>query len=125
MQPPRLTSLELPARAFVPGITERPPEGWLEERIADPIPADLDRLLGCETFRYGFDLFHAGLYWEAHEAWETLWQVARKRAGREREARAIQVLIQIAASELQLRMGRPDGAASLARKAARQEPLGD
>ncbi|ESW67076.1 hypothetical protein X772_34820 [Mesorhizobium sp. LSJC280B00] len=31
-------------------------------------------------FLWGIDLFNHGYYWEAHEAWEGLWQVADRRA---------------------------------------------
>ena len=106
----------------MPGKTPRPDETWLAERLPDPVPEDLDRLLGCEAFRYGVDLFHAGFFWEAHEVWETLWQVARRQPNRAVTARALQVLIQIAGSELQLLMGSESGAESLARKAARRDP---
>ncbi|MER9007639.1 DUF309 domain-containing protein [Mesorhizobium sp. M0862] len=29
-------------------------------------------------FRWGIDLFNHGYYWEAHEAWEPLWQTANQ-----------------------------------------------
>jgi predicted metal-dependent hydrolase len=32
--------------------------------------------LGIIAFLWGLDLFNHGYYWEAHEAWEGLWQVA-------------------------------------------------
>ncbi len=84
------------------------------------MPADHGQLLGCEAFRYGFDLFHAGFFWEAHEVWENLWQVARRTEAAQIEASALQTLIQITAAELQLRMGQPAGAISLALKASRR-----
>jgi hypothetical protein len=34
--------------------------------------------LGSEVFLWGLDLFNHGYYWEAHEAWESLWQVAER-----------------------------------------------
>lgn len=109
---------DLPERAFVPGATARPDPDWLHARIPEPVPHNLDRLLGCDAFRYGLDLYHAAFFWEAHEVWEELWQVARKQPGRSTEARALQVLIQITAAALQLRMGKPEGALSLGRKAS-------
>lgn len=30
--------------------------------------------LGSEEFAWGQDLFNHGYYWEAHEAWEGIWQ---------------------------------------------------
>jgi predicted metal-dependent hydrolase len=32
--------------------------------------------LSSDAFLWGLDLFNHGYYWEAHEAWEGLWQVA-------------------------------------------------
>ena len=32
--------------------------------------------MGIIAFLWGLDLFNHGYYWEAHEAWEGLWQVA-------------------------------------------------
>lgn len=32
--------------------------------------------LNSDIFLWGLDLFNHGYYWEAHEAWEGLWQVA-------------------------------------------------
>ncbi|MEK1931151.1 MAG: DUF309 domain-containing protein [Pararhizobium sp.] len=32
--------------------------------------------LDSDEFAWGQDLFNFGWYWEAHEAWEGLWQVA-------------------------------------------------
>lgn len=34
------------------------------------------RALDSDAFLWGLDLFNHGYYWEAHEAWEGLWQVA-------------------------------------------------
>ncbi|WP_245895351.1 DUF309 domain-containing protein [Devosia submarina] len=33
-------------------------------------------MLGSHEFLWGTDLFNHGYYWEAHEAWEGLWQMA-------------------------------------------------
>jgi hypothetical protein len=32
----------------------------------------------AQTHSYGVDLFNHGYYWEAHESWEGLWQVAHR-----------------------------------------------
>lgn len=36
--------------------------------------------LDSDIFLWGLDLFNHGYYWEAHEAWEGLWQVAGRGA---------------------------------------------
>jgi hypothetical protein len=73
------------------------------------------------------DLFNAGYFWEAHEAWEELW-VARPR--RSAEALLLQGLIQTAAALVKIRLGAPDPARALARRGldklarvSRQSPI--
>ena len=118
-----MTRVPLPKVAFVPGLTPRPPESWLDSRLAEIVPANPAETLGCPAFRFGFDLYHAGFFWEAHEVWERLWQVARRDPARKIEATALQTLILITACELHLRMGNPPGADRLAKKAwARANP---
>jgi hypothetical protein len=43
-----------------PKVTPLGPENWREN----------------ETYLYAVDLFNHGYYWEAHEAWESLWHAA-------------------------------------------------
>jgi Domain of unknown function (DUF309) len=42
----------------------------------EPIPVAAEVSLSSDAFLWGLDLFNHGYYWEAHEAWEGLWQVA-------------------------------------------------
>ena len=42
----------------------------------EPIPVAAEASLGSDAFLWGLDLFNHGYYWEAHEAWEGLWQGA-------------------------------------------------
>jgi hypothetical protein len=42
----------------------------------EPIPIAAEASLSSDAFLWGLDLFNHGYYWEAHEAWEGLWQVA-------------------------------------------------
>ena len=115
---PRLApQLALPARAFVPGRTERPAEGWLRELGAGAKEADLADPAGSLAFRYGCDLFHEGFLWEAHEAWEGLWQLARRRPELADEATLLRALIQIAAAALQERMDHPAGVVRIRERA--------
>ncbi len=107
----------MPASAFVPGQTMRPSDDWLEAWIERPVPEDLDRLEHNTTFRFGLDLYRAGFAWEAHEAWELLWQAARKSATHTAQADLLRVLIQVAAAALQMRMHHAVGSARLRAKA--------
>ena len=62
-------------------------------------------------YLYGIDLFNNGFYWEAHEAWESLWLAAGK-AGV--TAEFLKGLIKLAAAALKIREGRWAGADHLA-----------
>lgn len=66
----------------------------------DPDPASL--------VREGMRLYNAGRFWEAHEAWETVW-----RAAPEAERLAWQGLIQAAAAMLHKERGNAHGLAAL------------
>ena len=78
-------------------------------------------LLGCGPFygtncdNNGIDLFNAGFYWEAHEAWESLWHLCG-RSGR--MADFLKGLIKLAAAGVKVRENRRQGAADHARAAA-------
>jgi hypothetical protein len=41
-------------------------------------PAVVIASLDSEEFAWGQDLFNHGYYWEAHEAWEGIWQIANR-----------------------------------------------
>ena len=53
-------------------------------------------------YRWGIDLYNNGYYWEAHEAWESLW---RQTSSLDRDF--LQGLIQCAGAALKLAMGEP------------------
>jgi hypothetical protein len=55
---------------------------------------------------HAIDLFNAGYYWEAHEAWESLWHVLGRTTP---EARLVQGLIRLAAACVKIREGSPEG----------------
>ena len=41
-----------------------------------PLLVATEALRSSDAFLWGLDLFNHGYYWEAHEAWDGLWQVA-------------------------------------------------
>jgi hypothetical protein len=55
---------------------------------------------------YALDLFNAGFYWEAHEAWEHFWNALSRTTP---EARCVQGLIHLAAAAVKIREGKPAG----------------
>lgn len=67
-----------------------PPEQWRDSA---------DYLFGC-------DLYNHAYWWEAHEAWEALWQACDKRST---QGRFLQGMIQAAACHLKLHMASPSG----------------
>ncbi|MGC3970647.1 MAG: DUF309 domain-containing protein [Pirellulales bacterium] len=73
------------------------------------------RLAPSPDFRHGVDLFHAGYYWEAHEAWEALWHAAGRSGP---TADLLKGLIKLAAAGVKVLEGVPTGVASHARRAA-------
>ncbi|UUO09109.1 DUF309 domain-containing protein [Blastopirellula sp. J2-11] len=107
--------LQLPPYSYVPGMHVHPlshPDGHSYQmhppKLATPV-----ELRTCECFLWGIDLFNTGYYWEAHEAWEAVWQ-ALGRGGE--QADAIKGLIKLAAAGVKAREGAPIG---VARHAAR------
>jgi hypothetical protein len=52
------------------------------------------------------DLFNAGFYWEAHEAWESFWNALGRTTP---EALFVQGLIHLAAAAVKIREGKPAG----------------
>ena len=63
----------------------------------------------------GIELFNAGYYWEAHEAWESLWHAHGRRGP---TAEILQALIKLAAAGVKVREGRPAGVRTHASRAA-------
>jgi hypothetical protein len=77
LPPRRLPQKSLPPYAYLPGKNLHPvrdPAG--HSYHVEPIPVAAEASLGSDAFLWDLDLFNHGYYWEAHEAWEGLWQVA-------------------------------------------------
>jgi predicted metal-dependent hydrolase len=65
----------------------------------------------CEPYLYGIDLFNHGYWWEAHEAFETVWLAAGQKSTR--CGVFLQGLIQLAGAQLKRFINEPLGAQSL------------
>jgi hypothetical protein len=103
-------SRELPGHRYLPGYNARPKESDL----CPPAESGKGgRIESTEAFRYGVDLYNRSYFWEAHEAWESLWQDLPDGPTRE----ALQGLIQLAAAHLKEHMQVPTGAKRLAETA--------
>jgi hypothetical protein len=76
-RPRWLPQKSLPPYAYLPGKNPRrvrDPTG--HSYHVEPLPVAAEAALGSDAFLGDLDLFNHRYYWEAHEAWEGLWQVA-------------------------------------------------
>lgn len=115
---PRYSDLPLPPYSYVPGHAPHPvsnPRGHLHGAAHVPAPPlDPDTWRQSSAYLYAIDLFNHGFYWEAHEAWESLWHAAG-RAGV--VASWLKALIKLAAAAVKLREGNAAGVERHSRRA--------
>lgn len=109
-----------PPYAFVPGgpwpHPTRAPDGHSAGKAHPTVPpVERDDWPRSPPYLRGVALFNAGYYWEAHEAWESLWH-AHGRAGA--TADVLKALIKLAAAGVKVREGQPHGVTTHARRAA-------
>jgi uncharacterized protein len=104
----------LPLYTYVPGGP------WPHPNRAKEAGGDRDTwpvgdMADSPIFRRGMELFDAGYYWEAHEAWEVLWHAAGRRGA---TADVLRGLIKLAAAGIKVRERREPGVRTHARRAA-------
>ncbi len=115
---PRYTQREFPPYSYVPGHAPHPvsdPAGHMhgeEHEVAEALDPATWR--DSEEYLYGCDLFNHGYYWEAHEAWESLWHAAGRRG---EVADFLKGLIKTAAAAVKAREGNPRGVSRHATRA--------
>lgn len=120
--PPRhLPNEPLPAYRFLPGRNPHPTRdprghsyGKEEPEVAWVAPADW---LDSEAYLRGVDLYNLGFWWEAHEAWESLWHTTDKSGT---QGNFIQGLIQVGAALIKEAVDQPRGSARLSETALRR-----
>lgn len=100
----------LPPYTYVPGLTPHPvsdPRGHAFGH-SPPLVEPLDPFHPetSSTWCEARLLFNAGYYWEAHEAWESLWHAAGRTGP---VADFLKGLIKWAAAGVKVREGRPEG----------------
>ncbi len=112
--------LPLPPYTFVPGgpwphpVSD--PRGHRFGRPSErPPPVTPTDWLRSRTYLHGIDLFNHGFFWEAHEAWESLWYAVGRRGP---VADFLKGLIHLAAAGVKVCQGVPEGVRSHARRAA-------
>lgn len=101
-----------PAFAFVPGGRWPRPAPNLTSAVA---AIGGGRWWDSPAYVRGVELFNAGYYWEAHEAWESLWH-AHGRAGP--IADVLKGLIKLAAAGVKVRQRQQNGVVTHTRRAA-------
>jgi len=116
---PRYCGTPFPAYRFIPGRNPHPtadPRGHSYQAPGSPsesislvLPAEWARSI---DYLYGCDLYNHAYWWEAHEAWEGLWQLTDK-AGI--QGRFLQGLIQASACHLKRFVGHARGVERLRR----------
>jgi hypothetical protein len=117
LRAPRYTDLPFPPYRFRPGRHPHPtahPNGHSYEPPGAPHHAvafvEPHQWRDSPEYLYGCDLYNHAYWWEAHEAWEGLWQLTNKT---DVQGRFLQALIQVAACHLKLEIGKPEGVRSL------------
>lgn len=106
----RYSKKNFPPYTYLPGKAPHPqrdPNGHSynkEETKIDFIPPE--NWKNNELYLYGVDLFNHGYWWEAHEAWETVWHTTNKEAC---YGQFLQGLIQIAAAFIKLKLHEKKG----------------
>lgn len=107
---PRYTDAPFPPYSYVPGFRPHPvsdPAGHLYGQAYDsPHPLLPERWWESKTYLDAIDLFNHGYYWEAHEAYETLWHAAERQG---RTADWLKGLIKLSAAVVKLREGNAVG----------------
>lgn len=118
MNPTRLIPTRpFPPYAFLPGRDPHPtrdPKGHSASEEAGPALEHSPPAAWSSNgeYLYGIDLYNHGYLWEAHEAWEGLWHLAKHDPV---TADFLQGLIQCTAAALKVRMQQPKGVEALAR----------
>lgn len=109
----RYTERPLPTYTHVPGTTPHPFRHQDGHSFATALmpcaavtPVESHAWRASPEYLFGTDLYNHGYWWEAHEAWEGLWQEVDKPGP---QGRFLQGLIQIAACHLKFYLGQCRG----------------
>lgn len=104
----RYTARPFPAYTYIPGERPHPissPEGHSYGEPAVDLDVRDTELLRAE-FAWGVDLFNHAYYWEAHEAWEGVWNAFGRKGN---NADFLKGLIKLAAAGVKLLEKKPIG----------------
>lgn len=115
-RPRLLPQRSFPDYAYLPGRQPHPvrdPAG--HSYHVGPLPPATQASLDSDAFAWGQDLFNHGYYWEAHEAWEDLWQAAARGSA---VRMLLKGLILVSAAGVKIREGKHNAALRHAGRAA-------
>jgi len=94
-----------PSHAYVPGQTQRHPEGTFAEICETARPGnDVEALVRSKAWCCGLEWLSKSFFWEAHEVFEPVWMSLPQKSP---ERQLVQALIQLANAGLKAKMGRP------------------
>jgi len=120
--PARWTDGALPPYRHVPGLTPHPLKhlgghsyGGGIWQSPEQLEFDPEQWRESRSYLLGVDLFNRAYLWEAHEAWEEVWNAVERGS---MPGRMVQGMIQVAAALLKLHMKVPGGAVGNYRKAS-------
>ena len=109
----------LPPYSYVTGLSPHPTRDErghsFSHHEGPPAPLDGETYRTNPVYLYGLDLFNHGFYWEAHEAWESLWHAAGRHGP---TADFLKGLIKLAAAGVKARESRSAGVRQHAQRAA-------
>lgn len=106
-----------PPYRFVPGLNPHPtehPDGHSVHATHRPVTPLDENWRTNDAYLTGFDLYHQGYFWEAHEAWEGLWRLATDDSV---EKHLLHALILNAAAQLKWHVEQRRGATTHSRNA--------
>lgn len=111
LKPPcRYSNRHFPPYRYLPGVNAHPvrdPSGHTFGRVETKLSfISPDLWQENPDYLYGVDLFNHGFWWEAHEAWESVWHTTDKDGA---YGQCLQGLIQISAAFIKWHLKQPDG----------------
>lgn len=111
---------DLPPYSYVPGAGLPHPTGderghSFGQNEPPALPLSDTNWRENETWLFAIDLFNHGYWWEAHEAWESLWHACGRSGPL---ADLLKGLIKLAAAGVKSREGRPRGVKQHAARSA-------
>jgi uncharacterized protein len=118
---PRYTQRTFPRYRYIPTQSPHPvidPNGHSYKKVEEKVSfSPPEKWKQNDLYLYGVDLFNHGYWWEAHEAWETVWMTTPKT---DVHGQFLQGLIQFSAAVLKLYSGSKNGFENLLKESQKK-----